>query len=108
MPRDVWAMRLQPRCRGDDLVVRASATRAGVDGDRFALVENGCDRIEVFVTWANDRTPRMNGIRGFPVQAALATSAGTTSTATPRFVSAAWQAATVLRRACSGVTIISQ
>src|SRR5260370_40683514 len=52
--------RLQPRCRGDDLVVRASATRAGVDGDRFALVEDGCDRIEVFVTWANERTPRMN------------------------------------------------
>ena len=81
--------RLQSRCRGDDLVVRASATRAGVDGDRFALVENGGDRIVVFVTWANERTPRM------------ATSAGTTSTATPRFVSAAWQAATVLRRACS-------
>src|SRR5258705_11460368 len=37
--------RLQPRCRGDDLVMRASATRTGVDGDRFALVENGFDRI---------------------------------------------------------------
>jgi hypothetical protein len=60
--------RLQPRCRGDDLIVRASATRAGVDADRFALVENGCDRIEVFVTWANNRTPRMNGIRGFLVR----------------------------------------
>src|SRR4029077_500831 len=53
--------RVQPGCRGDDLVVRASATRAGVDGDHFTLVENGRDRIEVFVTWANDRTPRMNG-----------------------------------------------
>jgi multidrug efflux pump subunit AcrB len=61
--------RLQPRRRGDDLVVRASATRAGVDGDRFALVENGRDRIEVFVVWANERTS-LNDLANTPVSAA--------------------------------------
>jgi hypothetical protein len=35
-------------------------------------------------------------------------STAAASTATPRLVSAAWQAAAALRRTCMGVTIISQ
>src|SRR5262245_42315128 len=33
--------RLQPRCRGDHLVMRTGAAGTGIDGDRFTLVENG-------------------------------------------------------------------
>ena len=85
-----------------------SPAGAGIDRDRLAVVEKGGDLLEIGICRANEWTPRMNGVRRFVVRGALAMSAGTTSTATPRFVNAAWQAATVLRRACSGVTIISQ
>ena len=69
--RRVGHRRLQPRRRGDHLVVRACAAGAGIDRDRFALVENGCDLIEVRVTRANERTPRMNSIRGFLVRGSI-------------------------------------
>ena len=69
--RRVGHWRLQPCRRGDHLVVRACAAGAGIDGDRVALVENGCDLIEVRVTRANERTPRMNGIRGFLVRGGI-------------------------------------
>src|SRR4051794_38198499 len=49
--------RLQPRRRGDDLVVRARAAGAGVDGGRIAPVENSRDLVEIRVTRANERTP---------------------------------------------------
>ena len=69
--RRVGHRRLQPRRRGDHLVMRACAAGAGVDRDRLALVENGRDLVEVRVARANERTPRMNGIRAFVVRGGI-------------------------------------
>src|SRR6478672_11723677 len=60
---DHWG--LQSRCRSDHLVMRVSAARPAIDRDRFTLVENGRDLIEIRVARANERTPRMNSIRSF-------------------------------------------
>src|SRR3954447_22561137 len=56
--------RLQARSRGDHLVVRAIAARAGIDRDllAFALIENGRDLFEIRVARADERLPRVDGI----------------------------------------------
>ena len=49
--RRVRHRRLQSRGGGDHLVMRAFAAGASVDRDRFALIENGRDRVEVRRRW---------------------------------------------------------
>jgi hypothetical protein len=67
-PRGVGHWRLQPLGGGDHLVVRPGTAGAGIDRDRVAVVENGCDLVEVGVTRANDRLPGVDGIRPFLVR----------------------------------------
>src|SRR6266849_5029583 len=69
--RRVGYWRHQPRRRGDDLVMRTRAAGARINRDSVALVENGRDLIEVRVTRANERTPRMNSIRHFVVRGGI-------------------------------------
>jgi hypothetical protein len=47
------------------------AAVARVDRNRLALVENGRDFVEVGVTRANERAPRMNSIRKFVVRGGI-------------------------------------
>ncbi len=63
--------RLQPRRRGDHLVVRAFAACSRIDRDRFAFVQNGCDLVEVRIARANERPSRMNGVRQFIVRVGI-------------------------------------
>jgi hypothetical protein len=63
--RRVGHGRLQSRRRRNHLVMRPCATGAGVDRDRFASVQNGCDLVEVRVIRSNAGTPRMNSIGRF-------------------------------------------
>jgi hypothetical protein len=42
--------------------MRIRAPGAGIDRDRVALVENGCDLIEVCITRANEGPPGMNNV----------------------------------------------
>src|SRR6476660_9957695 len=57
--------RFQPRRSSDHLVVRTGAAGTCINGDSITAVENGRDLIQVWIAWANERTPRMNYIGGF-------------------------------------------
>src|ERR1700730_16244894 len=46
---------LQSRRSGDHLIMRAYAAGTGVDCDRFTLVEDVCDLVEVRIARANER-----------------------------------------------------
>ena len=63
--------RLQARRRGDHFVMRALATGAGIDRDRFALVEDGRNLIEVRVTRTQQRARHMHGIWKFVVRGGI-------------------------------------
>src|ERR1700761_5421315 len=60
--------RLEPRRRGDHLVVGSGAASASIDCNCLAGVENFGDLVEVRVAWAKDRAPHMNGIGPFVVR----------------------------------------
>ena len=64
-PRGVGHWRLQSLGDGDQLVVRAGSSGAGINRDRLAAVENGRDFVEVGVARANDRLSGVDGIRPF-------------------------------------------
>ena len=49
--------RLEPRRRGDHLVMRCGAASARIDRNCLAFVENGGEFVEVGVAWANERAP---------------------------------------------------
>ena len=58
----------EPRRRGDHLVMGPRTAGTGIDRDRVGIVEDGSDLLEIGVGRANDRAPRMNGVRRFVVR----------------------------------------
>jgi hypothetical protein len=72
LPREVWRHRgFEPRRHSDHLVMGPRTAGAGIDRDRVALVEDGSDLVEIGVGGANERAPRMNGVRRFVVRGSV-------------------------------------
>ncbi len=107
-PRRVRDGRLEAVGEGHQQVVGALAAGAGVDADLLAVGQQAGDVLQFGVAGAQHRLRKCteNGRSSFTV--AWLMSAGRITTATPRRLSAAWQARATTRRACSGLCTCSQ